>query len=298
MSLLQVNNVTHSYGSQSFFKWKDRSKKVLSDISFSIEEGTCLGMLGSSGAGKSTLGKVILGLERPQKGEILFQGQDLYSIEKRTIHKIRRDLQVVFQDSYSSVNPRMTAERIIAEPLENYEKLTVNEQKRTIIELLERVGLSEQDLKKYPNQFSGGQLQRINIARAISLKPRLIVLDESVSSLDMVTQTLVLELLKELKKDFGLSYFFITHDIKAAYEISDKMGLLEKGELVELYHDKTQFFTSNHPVAKEMRNSILAEHPRNRTVRDSGSFGDKGTGPAYRILRQRRDGGTGSLTRL
>jgi nickel transport system ATP-binding protein len=161
----------------------------------------------------------------------------------------------------------MTAERIIGEPLENYEKLTVAEQRRTIIELLERVGLSEADLKKYPNQFSGGQLQRINIARAISLKPKLIVLDESVSSLDMVNQTLILELLKELKANFGLSYLFITHDIKAAYTISDRLGVLEKGELVELYDEKKQFFTSEHPVVNEMRDSMLAEHPRFRSVR-------------------------------
>jgi len=267
MSLLQVNKVTHSYGSRTFFNWKDRPKKVLSDISFSIEEGTCLGILGSSGAGKSTLGKVILGLERPQCGQVLFQGHDIYKVDKHTLHKIRRDLQVVFQDSYSSVNPRMTAERIIAEPLENFEKLTVGEQKRTVVELLERVGLSETDLKKYPYQFSGGQLQRINIARAISLKPKLIVLDESVSSLDMVNQTLILDLLSELKKDLGLSYFFITHDIKAAYTISDSLGILENGELVEIYDSKDHFFTSELSEVKEMRDSILAEHPRYRTVR-------------------------------
>lgn len=266
MSLLQVNEVTHSYGARTFFKWKNPSTKVLSDISFSIEEGTCLGMLGTSGAGKSTLGKVILGLEQPQYGRILFQGHDIYKADKKTRQKIRRDLQVVFQDSYSSVNPRMTAERIIAEPLKNYEQLTVTEQKRRVIELLERVGLSEKDLKKYPHQFSGGQLQRINIARAISLKPKLIVLDEAVSSLDMVTQTLILELLRELKEDFGLAYLFITHDIKAAYTISDTLGVLEKGKLIELYDSKNQFFTSEHSVIKEMKSSILAEHPRFRSI--------------------------------
>ncbi|WP_394237025.1 nickel import ATP-binding protein NikE [Niallia oryzisoli] len=267
MSLLQINEVTHSYGSRTFFNWKDRSKKVLNDISLSIDEGTCLGMLGTSGAGKSTLGKVILGLERPQIGQVLFQGHDIYAADKHIRQKIRRDLQAVFQDSYSSVNPRMTAERIIAEPLENYEKLTAAEQKRTIIELLERVGLSERDLNKYPHQFSGGQLQRINIARAVSLKPKLIVLDESVSSLDMVNQALILGLLKELKEEFGLSYLFITHDIKAAYTLSDKVGVLEKGKLVEIYDSKNQFFTSKHPVVHRMRDSILAEHPRFRTIR-------------------------------
>jgi nickel transport system ATP-binding protein len=266
MSLLQVKEVYHSYNSKKLLKWKDQSKKALIDISFSIEEGSCLGLLGTSGAGKSTLGKVILGIQRPQQGRVLFQGYDIYKADKLTQQKIRRDLQVVFQDSYSSVNPRMTTERIISEPLENYEKLTIGEQRRRVIELLERVGLSESDLKKYPHQFSGGQLQRINIARAIALKPKLIVLDESVSSLDMVTQSLILELLRELKDDFGLSYLFITHDIKAAFSISDHYGVLEKGELIELYDSKKQFFSSTHPVVVRMRDSILAEHPRFRSL--------------------------------
>jgi nickel transport system ATP-binding protein len=266
VSLLQVKEVSHRYAERSLFKWKFQSKQVLSDVSFSIEKGTCLGLIGPSGAGKSTLGKVLLGLERPQSGQILFQGHDMYSVDKSIRRKIRRDLQAVFQDSYSSVNPRMTAEQIIAEPLENYETLTAAEQRRTIIELLERVGLSENDLTKYPHQFSGGQLQRINIARAISLKPKLIVLDESVSSLDMVTQSLILDLLKELKDEFGLSYFFITHDLKAAYQLSDTLGVLDNGKLVELYDSKLQFFASDHPAVKEMRCSILAEHPRFRSI--------------------------------
>ncbi|MFC4320064.1 nickel import ATP-binding protein NikE [Litchfieldia salsa] len=266
MSLLQVNEVCHSYNSKKVFKWKEPSKKVLNNITFAIEEGTCLGLIGTSGAGKSTLGKVILGIQRPQQGQILFQGHDIYQADKSIQRKIRRDLQVVFQDSYSSVNPRMTAELIISEPLENYEKLTMAEQKSKVIYLLERVGLSEKDLKKYPHQFSGGQLQRINIARAIALKPKLIVLDESVSSLDMVTQSLILDLLNELKEDFGLSYLFITHDIKAAFTISDKLGVLEKGELVEFYDEKDGFFSSKHAVVKRMRESILGEHPRFRSL--------------------------------
>lgn len=272
MSLLQVKQVNHSYNSKKLFIWKHQSKQVLNDLSFTIEEGTCLGLIGTSGAGKSTLGKVILGIERPQQGQVLFQGHDIYKADKATQRKIRRDLQVVFQDSYSSVNPRMTAERIISEPLENYETLTLAEQKNKVISLLERVGLSEKDLNKYPYQFSGGQLQRINIARAIALKPKLIVLDESVSSLDMVTQSLILELLKELKEDFGLSYLFITHDIKAAFSISDQLGVLEKGELLEFYDAKEEFFYSKNPIVLRMRDSILAEHPRFRSLTKSANM--------------------------
>lgn len=266
LSLLQVKQVNLSFHSKKLFQGKDQPK-VLKDISFEIQEGTCLGLIGTSGAGKSTLGKVILGIQRPQQGQVLFQGHDIYKADKQTRQKLRRDLQVVFQDSYSSVNPRMTAESIISEPLKNYEKLSVEEQRRTVIELLERVGLHEKDLKKYPHQFSGGQLQRINIARAIALKPRLIVLDESVSSLDMVTQSLILQLLSDLKDDYGLSYLFITHDIKAAFSISDQIGVLEKGELIELYDSNDEFFSSKHPVVKRLRESVLSEHPRFRTIR-------------------------------
>ncbi|PZD96506.1 nickel import ATP-binding protein NikE [Paenibacillus sambharensis] len=264
MSLLEVDNVTHSYNSKRLLRRKKESEQALTDISFRIEEGTCLGLLGPSGAGKSTLGKVILGLQRPQRGQILFQGHDLYAA--RIPHKLRRDMQVVFQDSYSAVNPRMTAASIISEPLENYEKLSPAEQYRTVVELLERVGLSETDVKKYPHEFSGGQLQRINIARAIALRPKLIILDEPVSSLDMVNQTLILKLLNELKSEYGLSYLFITHDIKAAFAISDTLGVLEKGKLIELYESKNQFLTSSHPVVTLMKESILANHPRSRSL--------------------------------
>lgn len=266
MSLLQVEEVTHTYGSSRLFWRSNRQTPILSNISLTIEPGMCLGLLGTSGAGKSTLGKVILGLEKPQKGRVIFQGQDLYSMDSHARKQIRRDLQVVFQDCYSSVNPRMTAAQIIGEPLENYERLSALEQKRTIAGLLEMVGLTSEDMKKYPRQFSGGQLQRINIARAIALKPKLIVLDESVSSLDMVNQTHILDLLRELKSEFGLSYLFITHDIKAAYSISDALAVMEKGELVELCHDKNQVFSSDHPAVKKLISSILSEHPRHRSI--------------------------------
>jgi nickel transport system ATP-binding protein len=230
-----------------------------------------MGLLGTSGAGKSTLGKVILGLEKPQKGKVFFQGQDLYNMDSQARKRIRRDLQVVFQDCYSSVNPRMTAEQIIGEPLGNYERLSVSEQKRKIAQLLDMVGLRSDDRKKYPRQFSGGQLQRMNIARAIALNPKLIVLDESVSSLDMVNQTRILHLLSELKTEFSLSYLFITHDMKAAYAISDALAVMEKGELVEQYDDKNGVFTSRHPAVKNLISSILSGHPRHRSIRSISS---------------------------
>lgn len=271
MSLLQVKEVTHTYSSSHLFWRPDRQTTVLSNVSLSIEQGMCMGLLGTSGAGKSTLGKVILGLLKPQKGRVLFQGQDLYNMDPLARKRLRRDIQVVFQDCYSSVNPRMTAEQIIGEPLENYERLSASEQKRRIAHLLDIVGLNSEDMRKYPRQFSGGQLQRINIARAIALNPKLIILDESVSSLDMVNQTLILSLLSELKSVSGLSYLFITHDIKAAYSISDALAVMEKGELVQMCYDKNQILTSQHPVVKNLISSILSEHPRYRSIFPGGN---------------------------
>ncbi|GLI08210.1 hypothetical protein YDYSG_42400 [Paenibacillus tyrfis] len=266
MSLLRVKDISHTYAASNLFRRTKQQAAVLSGVSLSIDQGKCLGLLGTSGAGKSTLGKVILGLEKPQKGQVLFQGIDLYNTDASTRKRLRRDLQVVFQDCYSSVNPRMSAEQIIGEPLDNYEALSLTERKRVIGDLLEKVGLKPEDMRKYPHQFSGGQLQRINIARAIALNPKLIVLDEAVSSLDMVTQSNILALLSDLKSMIGLSYLFITHDIKAAYSISDVLAVMEKGEVVEQCEDKAQFLQSPHPSVKNLVQSILSEHPRYRTL--------------------------------
>ncbi|NQX68632.1 nickel import ATP-binding protein NikE [Paenibacillus alba] len=267
MSLLQVQEVSHTYRKNRLFGSTRQQPPILSNISFSIDEGVCLGLLGSSGAGKSTLGKVILGFEKPQQGKIIFMGHDMYSMNATARRKIRRDLQVVFQDCYSAVNPRMCAEQIIGEPLSNYKSMSSLEQKRSIGELLERVGLQAADMVKYPHQFSGGQLQRINIARAIALNPKLIVLDEPISSLDMVNQSQILALLHDLKLSFGLSYLFITHDIKAAYALSDRLAVMDQGELVGQFENKESIFTSSHPAVKLLLQSVLAEHPRDRKIK-------------------------------
>ncbi|MGE8203411.1 ATP-binding cassette domain-containing protein [Heyndrickxia sp. NPDC080065] len=268
MRILEVNNVSHAYNTKKLFK-KNKDTLVLQNLSFSIEEGQCFTLLGSSGAGKSTVGKVILGIEKPMVGQVLFMGHDLYAIKKKTSHRLRRDLQVVFQDSYSSVNSRMTAEQIIAEPLENYEKYSPIEQRRFIIQLLEQVGMTEKDLSKYPAEFSGGQLQRINIARALSLKPKLLVLDEPISSLDMVNQVKILELLKVLKEELHLTYFFITHDIKAACILSDQIAILDKGKIVQQFQDPMHFLNSNDIIARKLQQAVLAEHPKQRTIRSN-----------------------------
>lgn len=265
MTILKLANISHTYQNKSFMKRK--GFPVLEDISLSIEKGQCFTILGPSGAGKSTLAKIILGVEKPTFGQVTFLGQNLYTAKSATMQQLRRDLQVVFQDSFSAVNPRMTAEQIIAEPLGNFEKLEKQEKQAYIIELLHQVGLDKCDLTKYPGEFSGGQLQRINIARALALKPKLLVLDEPISSLDMVNQLKIIELLKQLKKELQLTFVFITHDIKAACLLSDQIAILENGRMVEQYEQVQQFIASTNPVALKLKKSVLAEHPRQRTIR-------------------------------
>ena len=262
--MLQVREVSHSYGKRN---WLDRSgarPPVLADISLTIEKGVCLGLLGTSGAGKSTLGKIILGLEKPSQGQVLFQGQDIYRSSKPVLKGLRRDLQVVFQDCYSAVNPLMTAAQIIGEPLDNYERFSAKEQLRVVGQLLEQVGLTPEDGSKLPHQFSGGQLQRVNIARAIALKPKLIVLDESISSLDMVHQTQILSLLGELRASYGLSYLFITHDIRAAMTICDRIAVMDQGKLVYSGDAGDSVMQSDHPAVQQLVTAILPEHPSGR----------------------------------
>lgn len=262
--MLEIANVNHYYHSRRSWLRPAVSTHVLKNISFTLEEGCCLGLLGMSGAGKSTLGKMVLGLEKPVQGDVRFKGQNLYSMTRHVRQTTRRDLQVVFQDCYSAVNPLMTAAQIIGEPLDNYEKLTRTQHRHRIGELLEQVGLCAADGDKYPHQFSGGQLQRINIARAIALKPKLIVLDESVSSLDMVNQTQILSLLAELQKAHQLSYLFITHDIRAALSICDRIMVMDRGEIVFTGEDEASIANSGHPAVTQLYQSILPEHPLER----------------------------------
>nr|WP_154959604.1 nickel import ATP-binding protein NikE [Paenibacillus xylanexedens] len=264
--MLQVHEVSHRYGKRSWLQRSGLRPSVLEDVSLTIEEGMCLGLLGTSGAGKSTLGKVILGLERPSQGQVLFQGKDIYRADKTVLKGLRRDLQVVFQDCYSAVNPMMTAAQIIGEPLDNYERLSAKEQQRMIEQLLVQVGLTPQDASKLPHQFSGGQLQRVNIARAIALKPKLIVLDESISSLDMVHQTQILSLLADLRASYGLSYLFITHDIRAALTICDSIAVMDQGRLVYTGDATDSILESDQPAVQQLVSSILPEHPSGRIV--------------------------------
>lgn len=224
--LLEVKNIEFSYGRR---KLKRNNANILKNVSFSLNEGECLGLIGESGSGKSTLGRIILGLEKQQKGTITFNG-----VLNRDIWQ--KELNVVFQDYTTSVNPRFKVIDIIKETLLE-KKLNREELEKKVIELLEQVGLNKDYLYRYPYELSGGQLQRVCIARAISQKPKFILLDEAISSLDVSVQVQVLDLLIELKEKYNLSYLFITHDLSAVTYICDKVMFLKNGEIIEKIDD-------------------------------------------------------------
>lgn len=264
MSLLELRGVTKRYPGSKKIWGKAGSIEAVSGVSFALPEGVCLGLVGESGCGKSTLGRIVLGLEQPDSGEVLLQGRDFQTLKPRERKEMRRNLQVVFQDCHSSVNPRHTAAKIISEPIENYLKIGAAEKEEMVRELLQTVGLSPGDLDKYPHQFSGGQLQRVSIARAIALKPKLIVLDEAVSSLDVSIQAQILNLLADLKEEFGLAYIFISHDLEAVYYLADCLAVMYLGRIVEWIGDMGLIGRLKHPYSQRLLSSVLCPHPRYR----------------------------------
>lgn len=261
MSLLEVKNVTKHYEVRSSLLQKKQIVPVLQDVTLSLQAGECLGLVGQSGSGKSTLSKIILGLEKPTSGTVRFDDVHLYQVDSRVKKHFRRDLQAVFQNSYNSFNPRQTVMEIIEEPLLNFENLSRVERRHKIEELLDCVGLINEVGHKFPSQLSGGQQQRVSIARAIAVKPKLIVLDEAISSLDMILQKQILMLLQTLQQQLKLSYIFISHDLNATRYISDRVLVMHQGQLVDEVSKGASF---KHPAACELFNAILPMYPHTR----------------------------------
>jgi nickel transport system ATP-binding protein len=264
MSLLTIEQVSKTYQLRSGWSGQVRHFCALQNVSINVEPGICLGIVGESGAGKSTLGRIALGLERPDRGKVYFQGQDYSRFTAQDWRSQRRSMQVVFQDCFSAVNPRWRIQDIISEPLRNYGQINASQVKASAIELLETVGLTAADAQKYPHQFSGGQLQRVTIARAIALKPKLIVLDEPVSSLDMTTQAQILQLLRDLKQQYQLAYLFITHDLTAVSYLADRMAVMQSGAIVEAL-ESVNFTQLQHPYSRQLITAQLPVHPRDRS---------------------------------
>lgn len=237
--------------------------KAVDGVSFSVEEGMTYGLIGESGSGKTTTGRAIIGLNRITDGQVLYNGEDITNQRGRR-QNFRREVQMIFQDPYSSLNPRKRVYDILKEPLRNFEKLSREEEKKRIGELLELVGLSRESIHKYPHQFSGGQRQRIGIARAVATKPKLIIADEPVSALDVSVQAQVLNFMQEIQEELGLTYIFIGHDLGVIRHLCDRIGIMYKGRFVEEGDTEDIFNNPQHIYTKKLISSIPDIDPRNR----------------------------------
>jgi len=231
-------------------------------ISFTINEGETLGLVGESGCGKSTVGRTILKLIEPTRGEIIWRGERIDELSRSQMRPYRKQIQAVFQDPYSSLNPRMRSADIVSEPLRNYESLSKIEGRERVAALFERVGLRPDQMLRFPHEFSGGQRQRLGIARALSVQPKLIMLDEPVSALDVSVQAQVINLLEELQHEFKVSYLFVAHDLAVVKHISHRVAVMYLGRIVELAPTKELFARPSHPYTEALLSAVPVPDPK------------------------------------
>ncbi|MNI11922.1 Oligopeptide transport ATP-binding protein OppF [compost metagenome] len=263
--LLTVEHLKKYYPVQSGFIRQSASDiKAVDGVSFQIYPGETLGLVGESGSGKSTIGKMIVGLEKPTEGRILFDGRDISGLSSKEMMSLRSELQIVFQDPYSSLNPRKRIVDLLAEPLKVHRTVPAKDISGEVDRLLELVRLPRSSKNRYPHEFSGGQRQRIGIARALSLKPKLIICDEPVSALDVSIQAQILNLLKDLQKELNLTYLFIAHGLGAVKYVSDRIAVMHQGKIVEIGTKAEIFHDPKHPYTRALLDASPIADPRLR----------------------------------
>jgi oligopeptide/dipeptide ABC transporter ATP-binding protein len=266
--LLQVADLRKYYPTQQGWLGRGAGRvHAVDGVGFGIASGETLGLVGESGCGKSTTGKLILRLQDPSGGRIIWRGRDISRIGAAEMRPIRREMQAVFQDPYASLNPRMRAADIVAEPIRNYDALPAAQMRERVAGLFARVGLRPDQMVKYPFEFSGGQRQRLGIARALSVRPRLIVCDEPVSALDVSVQAQVINLLMDLQQEYRLSYLFVAHDLAVVEHISHRVAVMYLGKIVEIAPKKAIFTRPQHPYTEALLDAVPVPDPARRKQR-------------------------------
>lgn len=261
--LLEVRNLVKHFPVDN----SDDVVQAVDDVSFNIIAGETLGLVGESGCGKSTVGKCLLRLHEPTSGEVLFEGKDIVGLPNREMQPLRREMQIIFQDPYASLNPRLSVRSIIAEPLKIHKIGDKASQNAKVEDLLSKVGLDPKYADRYPHEFSGGQRQRIGIARALALNPKLIICDEPVSALDVSVQAQVVNLLQELQDEFGLTYLFISHGLAVVEHISDRVAVMYLGKIVEICDADELYENPLHPYSQALLSAIPIPDPKHKRDR-------------------------------